>query len=139
MSKRGSEVPVRENESLVRSKDIVQLFDSFKVVNTTEQLSDGLPCHAFREFLLYLAIDSTSTPTTLRIKIEYLEPWTGKWHTYKQGLFASLFYEDGDTASGIYECFSGECMGREIRITLTGVGTTSTEYFTVSAALEFRN
>ena len=139
MAMKGSVLPVEVNEGLVRSEDIVQLFDRLKVNNTTERLSDALPCREFREFLLYVYIDSTGAPTTLQIKVQYLDRWTGKWHTYKQGLFASLFYEDTDVASGVHECFSGEVMGREMRVTLTGVGTTGSAYFNVSVAVEFRN
>lgn len=139
MALKGSPVPVKVNESLIRSEDQVQLFDNKAIVNTTEQISDGVPCLDFRRFLLYLDIDSTSTPTTLQVKVQYRERWEGKWHTYKQGLFASLYYEDQDTASGVQECFEGECIGREMRITLTGVGASGSAYFTVSATVEFRN
>ncbi len=139
MVRKGSEEAVEVSPGLVRSKDQVQLFDNFVVNNTTEQISDGVKCWEYREFLLYLELDSTATPTTLQIKIEFRERWTSNWYTYKQGLFASLFYEDTDVASIIRECFSGPCIGREMRITLTGVGTTSSATFTVSAALEFRN
>lgn len=139
MAKKGDANPVEVNPGLIRSKDIIQLFDQKAVINTTEQISDGVPCREFRKFLIYIGIDSTGSPTTLRIKVQYLERWTGKWHTYKQGLFASLYYEDTDTASGIYECFSGECEGREMRVTLTGVGTTGSAYFTTDIAVEFRN
>lgn len=136
---KGDPTPVRQDEALYRSKDIVQLFDQKVISSTTPVISDGVPCAAFRHFSLYLFIDSTSTPTTLRIEVEFLEPWSGKWHTYKQGVFAALYYEDGDTASGIWECFQGMCAGREMRIKLTGVGVTSSAYFTNSSAVELFN
>ena len=139
MARKGSEEAVEVSPGLVRSKDQIQLFDNFVVNNTTEQISDGVNCWEYREFLLYLELDSTNTPTTLQIKLQYRERWSSNWYTYKQGLFASLFYEDTDVASIIRECFSGPVLGREIRITLTGVGTTGSATFTVSAALEFRN
>lgn len=139
MAKKGSSDTIEVSPGLIRSEDQIQIFDKKAVKDTVERFSGEVECRAFREFLLYLAIDSTGSPTTLRVKLEYLDRWSGKWHTYKQGLFASLFYEDGDTASGVYECFSGSVMGRQIRITLTGVGTTGSAYFTVSATLEFRN
>lgn len=139
MTKRGSAEAVDMRPGVVRSKDVVQVFDQKAVVNTTEQVSDWLLCQEFRKFLLYLGINSTSTPTTLQVKVQFLDPWTGKPHTYKQGLFASLFYEDEDTADGIYECFSGECAGRAMRVTLTGAGTSGSAYFTVDTAVEFRN
>ena len=139
MTIKGKPEPISQGDALYRSKDIVQLFDA-KVINTTNPyISDGVPCNAFRHFTLYLAIDSTSTPTTIHVEPEFLEPWSGKWHSLKQGVFATLYYEDTDTASGIYEMFSGGCVGREMRVKLTGAGTESAKYFTVSAAVEFFN
>lgn len=139
MANKGSAAAVLMDDALHRSKDAVQLFDSFKVVNTTEQVSGGVVSRAFRNFSLFLDIDSTGSPTTLQIKVEFLDRWTGKWYTYKQGPFASLFYEDEDTASGIQECLEGMCLGRDIRVTLTGVGTSSSAYFTVSISVDFWN
>jgi len=139
MVQKGNTTPVLQDDALYRSKDIVQLFDAKPIITTTPYVSNGVPCHAFRRFTLYLGIASTSTPTTIHIELEYLEPNTGKWHSYKQGLFASLYYEDTDTASGIDEMFSGECVGRNVRIKLTGAGTSGSAYFTVSAAMEFFN
>ena len=131
--------PVKVGEEVARSKDILKLFEKYAVIGTVEVLSPGFICRPFRKFLLYLDIDSTGTPTDLRIKVQFLNRVTGRWHTYKQGLFASFYYEDVDTASGIWECFSGENLGREMRITLTGTGTSGSAYFTVSAYVEFMN
>ena len=139
MGQKGDSTPVRQDDALYRSKNIVQLLDAFALISTTPKESPGVACHAFRRFTLYLAIDSTGEPTTIHVEIEFLDPWSGKWHTFKQGLFAALYYEDTDTASGIYEMFTGECLGRNMRIKLTGVGTTGAVYFTVSAAVEFFN
>lgn len=136
---KGSVKPKSFNANVERNEESILLLDK-KVINTTNpEISEGLHCGAYRHFLLHLDIDSTSTPTDLRIEVQFLEVQTGKWFTYKQGLFASLYYEDADTASGILECFSGDCAGREMRLKLTGSGTTSTAYFTVSAAVEYYN
>lgn len=135
----GNAKPVVQDESIVRSKDPVQLFDGKPIINTTEQISDAVECGAFRHFGLMLDIDSTTTPTTLQVKVQFLDRFSGKWYTYKQGPFAALFWEDGDTASGVQEAFVGDCLGRAMRVTLTGVGTSSSAYFTVSAAVEFWN
>lgn len=137
--KKGDQKPFLYDDILARSSDIVQLFDTEQVIDTNERISPSLECGAFRHFTLYLDIDSTGSPTTLQIKAQFLNRTTGKWHTYKQSLFASLFYEDTDVASGVKEMFNGDCAGREFRITLTGVGTTSSAYFTVSASVEFYN
>lgn len=139
MASKGDASPVVMDQSVIRSKDQVQLFDQKQVNVTSEIISDGVICLAFRKFKLYLDIDSTGAPTTLQVKVQFLDRWSGKWYTYKQGPFAALFWEDTDVASGVQECFEGECVGREMRVTLTGVGTTSSAYFTVSAGVEFRN
>lgn len=138
-SKQDSQRPVLMDEAVYRSGDVLEVFPSRDIVDTVAKYSDPVQCAGFRRFLLYLYIDSTSTPTTLHIEVEFLNPRTGKWHTYKQGLFASLYYEDTDVASGVYECFSGLCAGREFRLKITGAGTTSSAYFTISASVEFWN
>ncbi len=71
--------------------------------------------------------------------MQFLNPRTGQWHTYKQGLFASLYWEDTDVANVVQEMFSGECAGREMRLKITGAGTSSSAYFTISASVEFYN
>ncbi|MBI2869391.1 MAG: hypothetical protein HYX96_06165 [Chloroflexi bacterium] len=136
---KGKSTPVVQDMAVVRSQDIVQLLDHLIVNNTTPRQSEAVDCAAFRRFLLYLGIDSTSTPTDVRIEVQFLDRWTGAWHTYKQGPFASMYFEDQDTASGVYECFEGECMGRALRLKVTGSGTSGSAYFDISAAVEFRN
>jgi hypothetical protein len=143
---KGDQVPVLQEEVLYRPKEVLQLFQNELVNNTTPRLSDGIECAPFRKFGIYVYIDSTSTPDQLHIEVEFLDRWTGQWYTHKQGLFASLYYEDTDTASGIYECFVGDVLGRAFRVKLTGVdvsqsGNTlsSTKYFTVSIGVDFWN
>ncbi len=136
---KGSAEPVVFEQALIRSKDTIQLFDGKLIQSTVVQYSEEIDVSAFRKFLLYLGIKSTSTPTTLLIEVEFLDRWTSTWHTLKQGLFASLFYEDGDTATQRNEAFEGECVGRAMRLKLTGVGTTSAAYFTLSASVDLRN
>lgn len=133
------EVEVVLGPAVYRPQEPIQLFDDKVISNTTEQVSDAVDCGPYRHFALYLDIDSTSTPTTLQIKVQFLDRWSGKWYTFKQGLFASLYYEDTDVASGVQEMFQGMCAGRAMRVTLTGVGTSSSAYFTVSVAVEFYN
>jgi hypothetical protein len=105
---KGSVVPKLQEEVLYRPEDPLQLFENKVINSTTAQVSDAVECAPFRHFGLYIYIDSTSTPTDLHIEVEFLDRWTGQWYTHKQGPFASLYYEDADTASGIYECFTGE-------------------------------
>ena len=131
--------PALQEEVIYRPKDQLQLFDKVQIVTTSAYVSDEVECAPFRKFGLYVFIDSTSTPTDLHIEVEFLDRWTGQWYTHKQGVFASLYYEDGDTASGIYECFTGDVLGRAMRVKLTGSGTSSAAYFTVSVGVDFWN
>lgn len=136
---KGSATPLVVDESIIRSKDPVQLFDDFPVIDNNAHYSESLECAAFRKFGLFLKLDSTSTPTTIRFEVEFLDRWTGQWYTYKQGVFVSLYWEDVDVASIVYESFAGDCLGRAVRLKLTGAGCTSSAYFTISAAMEFWN
>ena len=139
MTTRGLE-PVVQDGQVVRSGEILRLFKD-EVINSTtiSYTSPSLMIGAFRHFLLHLDIDSTSTPTTLRVEVQFGSDITKRWHTFKQDLFASLYWEDTDVASGVQECFQGLCAGRLFRIKLTGAGVDSTKYFTVSASVEFFN
>lgn len=139
MAIKGDQTPVLQEKVLYRPKEVLQIFHNEVVNDTVPRLSDGIECAPFRKFGIYIYIDSTTTPTDLHIEVEFLDRWTGKWYTHKQGLFASLYYEDTDTASGIYECFTGDVLGRAMRVKLTGSGTTSVAYFTVSIGVDFWN
>jgi len=136
---KGSQAPTLQEETTVRTKDIIQLFDKEVCNAVSERISDDIECAPFRKFGLYVAIDSTGAPTTLQVKVEFLDRWSGQWFHYKQGPFAALFWEDGDTASGIHEAFVGDVLGRALRVTLTDVGSDSTKYFTVSISVDFWN
>jgi hypothetical protein len=126
-------------ESMVRCKEQVRLFDKVAVVSTNPYDSKALATGPYRKFGLFVYIDSTGAPTDIRITVEFLDKITGRWHTYKQGLFASLYYEDTDTASGLAECFQGECLGRDMRVKLTGTACTTAAYFNVDVSVELYN
>lgn len=117
---------------------LVTLLDAvlFNDALTSDQ-SDGRDVKRFRYFTLYLDIDSASTPTDVRFIVEFSPDGGTTWHEYRQGLFASLYYEDQDTASGLQVCFSGECAGRTFRLRAVATGTDATKTFTVTAKAEF--
>ncbi len=136
---RGDPTPAVFDNAIIRSKDTIQVCEKRNIIDTTEWESEPIPCEAFRKFLLMVRLDSTGAPTTIQVKVKFLDRWSGEYYTYKQGLFAALFWEDTDTATAIKECFSGDCMGRSMIISLTGVGTTAAAYFTASLAVELYN
>jgi len=136
---KGIQFPKLQEEVLYRSEQQLQLFEEVIVNDTVARYSDPVLCAPFRKFGLYVYIDSTGAPTTLHVEVEFLDRWSGKWHTYKQGPFAALFWEDTDTADGIYECFVGDVLGRAVRVKLTGLGTEAKLYFTTSIGMDLWN
>ncbi len=136
---KGVQTPTPQEEIIYRTEDMLQLHTKERVDSTVPRISDGVKCAPFRKFGLYVFIDSTGAPTTLQVEVQFLDRWSAQWYTHKQGPFAALFWEDGDTASGIWECFVGDVLGREMRVKLTGVGTTAAAYFDVSVAVDFWN
>ena len=125
------------DETTARSEDQLRLIGQL-VLNavTTSHNSDGILCGAFRKFALHVRVLSAGTPTTVQFIVQFLNEVDGLWSTYKQGLFASLFYEDADTATEVRECFIGDVLGRQMRVRVVGVGTDAANTFTVSAVLE---
>lgn len=110
-----------------------QVFDNVQ----TAYNSAAVATDPWRHFLLFLDVDSTATPTDIQFIVQFSDDNGTTWYSYKQGLFASLFYEDQDTASGIFECFSGEVAGRDMRLRVVATGTTAANKFTVTAKVEF--
>ena len=134
----GEVTPALQQGSLVRSQDIVQLADQVVLdANVTAHNTAPVATGGFRHFALYLRLKSASTPTDLRIIVQFYDEVRNLWHTYKQGLFAALYYEDQDLATEQDEMFSGDCAGRLMRIRLVATGTTATATFTASASVEF--
>ena len=137
--RQGDQRPTLQEEVIYRPHEQLLLFDKKVINDTVAKESDAIACAPFRKFGLYVNIDSTGSPTDLHIEIEFLDRWTGQWHSYKQGPFSSLYYEDTDTASGIYECFVGDVLGRALRVKLTGTDTDADNYFTVSVGIDLWN
>ena len=143
---KGEQRPALQEAVIYRPEDQLQLIEREVVNSTVPRVSSDVVCASFRKFGIYVYIDSTGSPDNLHIEVEFLDRWTGQWYTHKQGPFAALFWEDTDTASGIYECFVGDVLGRAMRVTLTGVNVAASgntlgaaTYFTVSIGVDFWN
>ena len=125
------------DETTARSEDQLRLIGQLVLdAVTTSHNSDSVICGAFRKFALHVRVLSAGAPTTVQFIVQFLNEVDGLWSTYKQGLFASLFYEDTDTATEVQECFVGDVLGRQMRVRVVGVGTDAANTFTVSAVLD---
>jgi len=131
-------IPENQHSDVWRSREIIRLLDAITLDdNPTTINSDAVECSAFRNFSLIIDVDSTGAPTTVQFIVEFLNPDTSNWHVYKQGVFASLIYEDTDTATEIHEMFSGVVAGRSMRVRVVAVGSTSSATFKVSVSADF--
>lgn len=139
--RKGAQEPIQQEEVIYRTREQLQLFEDELIDDTVERLSKGVACAPFRKFGLYCFVDfdGTHDAINLHIEVQFLSRWTGQWYTYKQGLFAALFYEDTDTAAGIWECFQGEVLGRAMRVKLTGIGVSAANHYHVNIDTDFWN
>lgn len=71
----------------------------------------------------HIRIDSTGAPTDIRVMPQFGQAATGPWFDFEEGLWASLFWEDTDTAPGINKAFLLPCGGQDnLRFVVTGTG-----------------
>jgi hypothetical protein len=132
--------PEAQDHVIARSREIVVVLDQVIVNATTERISRALGVGAFRHFTLYLRIGSTGSGSHIvQVIPQFLEPRSGIWHDFRQGIFASLVFEDTVHATERQYVYRGDNLGREMRVRLEGTNTTGSLYFTVSAAVELYN
>ena len=82
---------------------------------------------------LLIDIDSTLTPTHLRVLVQFSDDGGTTWWDFEEGLWASLGWEDVGTGGGINKAFLLPCSGiDDIRIRVVGTGTNATNYFDVT-------
>ena len=89
---------------------------------------------------MLVKIDSTLAPTNIRILPQFSIDGGNTWYDFEEGLWASLYWEDTDTATQIQKCFLLPCGGvDQVRFVLTGTGTDATNYFDVNLVVrQFR-
>lgn len=123
----------KRRRAFVTLIDNITLNDDPTSYNSAAQAVD-----IWRNFLLYLDVDSAGTDVhVVQFIVQFSDDGGTTWYDYKQGLFASLFYEDVDTADGVTECFSGVVHGRDMRLRAVATGTSGTLTFTITAKVEF--
>ena len=135
----GDSVPV--DEVLRTEAAWTTLVDDIRIDDApTSYDSAGMDITDYNAVWILIDIDSTLAPTTLRVLAQYTHDGGTTWWDFEEGLWASLFWEDTDTAAGINKAYLLPCGGiDEIRIRLVGAGTDATNYFDVTVlARSFR-
>jgi hypothetical protein len=102
--------------------------------------SEGLDVRGWQAAWVEIQIDSTLAPTDVRILAQYSIDGGVSWADFEEGLWASLYWEDTDTASGIRKIFLLPCGGvDQIRFVATATGSDATNFFDVTViARQFR-
>lgn len=79
-----------------------------------------------------IAIDSTGAPTNMRVLAQFSRDGVTNWSDFLEGCWASLYWEDVDTATEKLESIILPCGGRDwVRFRTTGTGTTADATFAV--------
>ena len=123
----------------VRSKAALLLDAVLFNDSLTSQNSAAIDCSGFRRFRLILTMVSDNTPTDIQFIPQFSNDGGVTFHSFLQGLFASLFFEDTVMSSEITEVYSGEVNGSSFRLRVVATGTTATSTFKVTARVEFSN
>lgn len=107
----------------------------------TSYTGPGLDVRGWQACWVEIIIRSTGTSThVIRILPQFSINNGSSWDDFEEGLWASMYWEDVDTASGIRKIFLLPCGGvDQIRFRAIGTNTTGSNYFTVTVnARQFR-
>ncbi|MFQ5858981.1 MAG: hypothetical protein ACE5LU_25555, partial [Anaerolineae bacterium] len=106
----------------------VRLDDSPTSYNSANMDVDG-----YRGAWVLIDVDSTLTPTDVRFLAQFSDDGGTTYWDYEEGLWASLYFEDQDTASGVKKVFDLPLEGiDDWRIRVVATGTNATNYFDVT-------
>ena len=106
-----------------------QVFDN---VTTTDE-SNPHNTFEWSAMWVYIHIQSANAPTDVRIQAQFQDGLGNNWWDFEEGLWASLYWEDTDTAAGIRKVFLLPCGGVwNVRFRVVATGTNAVNTFTVT-------
>ena len=108
---------------------------------TTSASSQGIETPRGRNFLFSYRLQSSGTPTRLRISVEFKRSADSNWYELDESFFSRVEHEATEVASsGKRYCITGPAVGEMIRITVSSTGTSASNTFTMSeGALAFKD
>jgi hypothetical protein len=99
----------------------------------TEENSSAVDVSGYRGMWLELNIDSTLAPTDITFLPQFTDDDGTTWWDYQEGIWASMVFEDTQTASGIKKVFHLPLAGIDsMRIRVVATGTDGSNFFTVT-------
>lgn len=118
---------VHTEDEWVTLIDDIRLDDDPTEYTSVSQDTDGLSA-----LWVNIEVESTNAPTDVRLLAQFSYNDVA-WGDFEEGLWASLYYEDQDTAAGISDYFLLPCGGIDhVRFRVTASGTDATNYFDVT-------
>jgi len=95
--------------------------------------SAALDVRGYSMVALLVSIDSTLTPTDVRLLPQFSDDAGTTWWDFEEGLWASLYWDDASTATVIYKTFVLPVAGFDsLRIRAVATGSDATNYFDVT-------
>ncbi len=125
-----------EKLNIFRRRNSETLIDNELITDT--YTSSSIRTEDYRNFVLYLNIDSTGTPTDILFHVDFSDDNT-TWYKLTDHWYGDLRYEDTATADGITESMGYYIQGRYVRLRAVVTGGGAAAYFTVTAKMEFFN
>ena len=129
--------PVTTDE-IIRTNDVITLIDDVRIDDApTSFISKPFDVQEYSGAWLYISVDSTLAPTHLRILVQFSHDYDGEmgagaatWWDFEEGFWASLGWEDTDTASGVWKTYYLPVAGQNfLRVQAVGTGTDANNYF----------
>ena len=125
-----------EKLNIFRRRNSETLIDD-EAIQTT-YTSSSIHTEDYRNFVLYLDIVSTGTPTDILFHVEFSDDNTN-WYRLTDWWYGYLDYTDAQTEDGIKESMGYYIQGRYVRLRTVVTGGATADYFTVTAKMEFFN
>jgi len=121
-----------------RSVEVVSTADGWELVIDGELNADRTQITTAEQDIqsasgawVLIYIDSTGAPTNVRILAQFSHDGL-VWWDFEEGLWASLYWEDTDTAAGIHKTYLLPCGGHDwVRFRAIGTGTAANATFDV--------
>lgn len=119
------------------TRDSIILFNSEAVSAAPATIYSAPVRPLFNPFVLYVYILSTGTGTHyVTLTWQYWDERSARWYDLNEGIWATLTFEDVDTAAGLARCYHGDFSGKSCRLKAVCTNGSASLYFTISANLD---
>lgn len=95
--------------------------------------SDAIDVEGWNALNVLIEVESTLAPTDVRVLAQVSHDGGATWWDFEEGLWASLFWEDTDTATAIHKAYLLPLAGHDlVRFRVIATGTDANNRFEVT-------